>query len=49
MNSDNRETWHAHPLAIRFASSPMGILSIVAAVFVTWLVVMWWTEWRWRR
>ena len=49
MSPDNPEMWHVHPLALRFVSTPIGVLSLVAAILVTWMVVMWWTEWRWRR
>jgi len=48
MNPDNPEMWHVHPLVLRFVTTPMAILALVVGVIVVWLVVSWWTDWRWR-
>ncbi len=53
MSPYNPATWHMHPLALEYASTPEAWATILAGVVLVWLVVSWWTDWRygypWRR
>ena len=49
MSPANPETWHVDPLALHYMTTPAALLTVVAGVVVVWLVVSWWTDWRWRR
>jgi hypothetical protein len=48
MSPDNPETWHVHPRALKFISTPEAVLALAIGIVVIWLAVSWWTDWRWR-